>query len=316
MDLIDRLEPKIAAVVRDAPIRDMTDLPAVRRTYEAGVKRPGEVADIVQSDHLAPGLGNAPEVRLRFYRPAATTEALPCLYWIHGGGFCYGNLDGEDLWVHELIRQVHCAVVSVDWRLAPENPFPAPMDDCYAGLAWTYGHAAEMGIDAARVAVGGSSSGAGSAASLALLARDRGEFQACYQLLIYPMLDDSSTSPSSYEFTDRRIWTREANVIAWRGYLGCEPGSPGVSQYAAAARAVDLTNLPPAYMAAAEVDILVDEDIDYAQRLLRAGVPTELHVYARAHHGCLRVPADSDAGRRMNRDLREALVRTFSAQQV
>jgi len=168
--------------------------------------------------------------------------------------------------------------------LAPENPHPAPVEDCYAGLVWTTVHAGELGIDATRLAVGGGSAGGGLAAGTALLARDRGGPALCYQMLIYPMLDDRNTTPSSYEITDVGIWDRATNLNGWQALLGDQAGTEGVSPYAAPARATDLAGLPAAYLDVGTADLFRDEDIDYAQRLMQAGVPVELHVYPGAYH--------------------------------
>ena len=210
-----------------------------------------------------------------------------------------------------IVDTVGGAVVSVDWRRTPEHPFPAPMDDCYAGLAWTHRHAAELNVDPERIAVGGASSGGGSAAGLVLLARDRGEFPVCFQLLIYPMLDDRNVTPASVTLTDRRAWNRASNLIGWRAYVGDAAGTDRVSPYAAPARATDLTGLPPAYLAVGDLDLFIDEDIEYAQRLQQAGVPTELHVYPGGSHAFESYAPASALARRFVRDRDEALVRAF-----
>jgi acetyl esterase/lipase len=208
---------------------------------------------------------------------------------------------------------VGCAVVSVEWRRPPEHPFPAPMDDCYAGLAWTHRHAAELGVDPARIAIGGASSGGGSAAGLALLARDRGELPVRFQLLIYPMLDDRNVTPASRALTDPRVWNRASNLIGWRAYLGDAAGTGRVSPYAAPARATDLTGLPPAYLAVGDLDLFIDEDLEYAQRLQQADVPTELHVYPGGIHAFDSYAPASALARRFAGDRDDALRRAFAA---
>jgi len=203
---------------------------------------------------------------------------------MHGGGMIVGNLDADNVLLSEYVEQIGCVAVSVEYRLAPENPHPAPVEDCYAGLVWTVEHADELGIDATRLAIGGGSAGGGLAAGTALLARDRGGPALCYQMLVYPMLDDRNTTPSSYEITDLGIWDRAANIGGWQALLGGQAGTEGVSPYAAPARATDLSGLPPAFIDVGTADLFRDEDIDYAQRLMRAGVPVELHVYPGAYH--------------------------------
>jgi acetyl esterase/lipase len=201
MDLAKRIDPEVAAVLPGLPVLDLTDIPAARQALlerravaSAGLE---PSPTVVRQDHFAPGLNGAPEVRVRHYRPAGQQDVLPCLYWIHGGGHVLGQIEQDDLAMDHIVDAVGCAVVSVEWRRPPEHPFPAPMDDCYAGLAWTHRHAAELGVDPARIAIGGASSGGGSAAGLALLARDRGELPVRFQLLIYPMLDDRNVTPAS-----------------------------------------------------------------------------------------------------------------------
>jgi acetyl esterase/lipase len=186
------------------------------------------------------------------------------------------------------------------------------MDDCYAGLAWTHRHAAELGVDAARIAVGGASSGGGSAAGLALLARDRGELPVGFQLLIYPMLDDRNVTPASRALTDRRVWNRASNLIGWGAYLGDAAGTDLVSPYAAPARATNLAGLPPAYLAVGDLDLFIDEDIEYAQRLQQADVPTELHVYPGGTHAFDSYAPASALARRFAADRDEALRRAFA----
>lgn len=242
--------------------------------------------NVEAQDRMVPGPAGAPDVKVRIYRPKGipTSTRLPGLYFIHGGGMIMGNLDGDNARLSEYVEQVGCVAISVDYRLAPENPHPAPVEDCYAGLVWTTEHAGELGIDATRLAVGGGSAGGGLAAGTALLARDRGGPALCYQMLIYPMLDDRNTTPSSYEITDVGIWDRATNLNGWQALLGDQAGTEGVSPYAAPARATDLARLPAAYLDVGTADLFRDEDIDYAQRLMQAGVPVELHVYPGAYH--------------------------------
>jgi acetyl esterase/lipase len=316
MDLDRRLDPEIAAALAELPIMDLSDIPAARVTMLE--RRAAAAADaqpsptVVRQDHLVPGLNGAPDVRVRHYRPISQPSVLPCLYWIHGGGHVVGQVDQDDLVMDHIVDTVGCAAVSVDWRRAPEHPFPAPLDDCYAGLAWTHKHAAELNVDPRRIAVGGASSGGGSAAGLVLLARDRGEFPVCFQLLIYPMLDDRNATPASMALTDPRVWNRTSNFIGWRAYVGDAAGTDRVSPYAAPARAANLAGLPPAYVAVGDLDLFIDEDIEYAQRLQQADVPTELHVYPGGSHAFETYAPGSALARRFIRDRDEALQRAFA----
>jgi acetyl esterase/lipase len=196
-----------------------------------------------------------------------------------------GDIEQDDRLMKQMVKRIGCVAVSVDYRLAPEHPFPAPVEDCYAGLKWLFAHAGELGVEPSRIAIAGASGGGGLCAGLALMARDRREVKVAFQLLVYPMIDDRNVTPASYAITDPRMWNRESNRLGWKAYLGRDGGGADVSPYAAASRASDLTNLPPAYMPVGALDLFVDENIEYAQRLVQAGVPTELHVYPGAFHG-------------------------------
>jgi acetyl esterase/lipase len=236
---------------------------------------------VESEDRLVPG---DPDVPVRVYRPAGASGTLPALLYIHGGGFEIGSIDTEDPIARMLSREVTCVVVSVEYRLAPEHRYPAQVDDCYAGLRWMVAQAEELRIDAARIGVYGGSAGGGLSAATALMARDKGGPALAIQMLLYPMLDDRCGSASSLEISDLGLWDGWANVEAWAALLGEEAGTAGVSPLAAPARAGDLAGLPPAYIDVGELDSLRDEDVEYAVRLARAGVPTELHLYPGAYH--------------------------------
>jgi triacylglycerol lipase len=169
--------------------------------------------------------------------------------------------------------------------LAPEHVFPAAIEDCYAGLRWTVENAATLGIDTGRLGVMGESAGGGLAAALALLARDRGEYKLAFQHLTYPMIDDRTCLGEQHPHTGEFIWTSHSNRFGWQALLGQEPGGADVSPYAAASRADDLTGLPPAYIMSGALDLFVEEDLEYARRLIHAGVSTELHVFPGGFHG-------------------------------
>ncbi len=223
-------------------------------------------------------------VRVRLYRPAAhAAGALPALLWMHGGGFRVGAPETDETFCHRVAAEARCIVASVDYRLAPEHPFPAALDDCCAALDWLAGGPAGLDVDSRRLAVGGASAGGGLAAGLALLARDRGGPTLSFQFLKYPCLDDRLETPSSAEITDPRLWNREQARRSWRDYLGQAGGA--VSPYAAPARATNLEGLPPAYIYAADLDLLRDENLEYARRLRDAGVSVELRVARGAFHG-------------------------------
>ena len=238
--------------------------------------------NVAHEDRLVPGPEGAPDVPVRVYRPVNALDgaALPGIYFIHGGGMILGDVEAENYSAEQICEQVGAVVVSVEYRLAPEHPHPAPAEDCYAGLCWMARNAGELGFDPARLAVYGGSAGGGLTLATTLLARDRGFPAICFQMPIYPMIDDTNETPSSHEITDIGVWDRAANIEAWQWYLG--GGKP--DQYAAPARAEDLSGLPPAFIDVGTVDLFRDEDIAFAMRLMQAGVPTELHVSPGAYH--------------------------------
>ena len=240
--------------------------------------------NVIIEDRHIPGPPGAPDVLVRLYAPKTRRGVLPGLLWIHGGGFLVGNPMMDDTLCQRFVEEIGCVIVSVDWRLAPENPFPAGVEDCYAALTWMVASAAELLIDPERVAVAGASAGGGVAAGVVLLARDRGGPKLAFQMPLYGCLDDRHITPSSTTITDERVWNTATSKEAWKLYLaGSDENS--ISPYAAPARAKDLTNLPPAYICIGEVDLMRDENIEYATRLMQAGVPTELHIYPGAFHG-------------------------------
>ena len=227
------------------------------------------------------------DLRLVMYRPLdRADDTLPVVYHIHGGGMVMGTPEMMEVRNKILVDKLGVAVVSVDYRLAPEYVHPVPVEDCYAGLIWLVEHAEELKVDCKRLVSMGESAGGGLAAALSLLLRDRGQNVLTHQYLIYPMLDDrtgSSIEPAatSGEF----IWTRGSNRFGWGALLGHKPGGEGVSCYAAPARAEDVSNLPPTFMYTGALDLFMEEDLEFAKRLMSAGVPTELHVYQGAIHG-------------------------------
>jgi acetyl esterase/lipase len=253
---------------------------------------------VVRSEHSVPG---DPPVPVRVHRPKDAGDLLPCMYSIHGGGYILGTYDMDDGLFDRLSPKVGLLGVSVEYRLAPETPYPTPLEDCYRGLKWVYDHAEELGVDASRIGIGGTSAGGGLAAALALLARDRGEVPVWFQLLDCPMLDDRQYTWSS-RLDGLEVWNKSANELGWRSYLGDLYGRSDLPYYAAPARAIDLSGLPPAFVSVGGVDGFLAEDVDYAVRLMQAGVPTELHVYPGAPHGYALVP-DSAVARQSRRDI-------------
>jgi acetyl esterase/lipase len=309
MRFLERLDPEVGAVLDAVPLLDLTDIPRARAEREelaaAGRARWLPSGRVRTEDRWIPGRSGDPDVRLRVHRPQAGPTGATLL-WVHGGGHVLGSADQDDPLLDAVVARTGCTAVAVDWRRAPEHPYPAALDDCYAALAALANGG--LGDIPGKVVVGGASSGGGLAAGLALLARDRGEHALAGQLLIYPMLDDRGRTPSSRSITDRRVWNVESNRLAWAAYLAGRADAD-VPAYAAPARAEDLRGLPPTWLATAELDLFWDEDLDFARRLLEAGVPTELHVYPGGVHGFDLFAPEAEISRRFCRDRDEAFDR-------
>ncbi|MEV4315266.1 alpha/beta hydrolase [Actinocrispum sp. NPDC049592] len=255
----------------------------------------------------------AGDVPVRIYSRAGRDEPRPGFVHIHGGGFVMGTIDWSDAACMERADKLDIVVVSVDYRLAPEHPYPIPVEDCYAALTWTASNAAELGIDPDRLGVGGDSAGGGLTAGTVLLARDRGGPAISFQYLGIPELDDRLDTPSMTEFVDTPLWNRPRAVFSWESYLGdLKPGGEDVPVYAAPSRATDLSGLPPAVVTACQFDPLRDEDIIYAQRLMQAGVLVELRHYPGTFHGCGMI-REAGVVKRMNADYLEDLRRGLKA---
>lgn len=285
MNIDSLIDPEVAAVLASMPRIDgfaYDQLPAMRKLrLDLAIATP--LSDAVErQDVMVPGSAGAPDVPIRIHRPKGASGALPCLYFMHGGGYVMGTHRTDDLRFDRWCPLLGCVGVSVDYRLAPETPYPGPLQDCHDGLAWVHRHAQSLGIDPARIGIGGASAGGGLAAGLALMARERREVPVAFQLLIYPMIDDRMTSASSAWPVP--IWTPASNRVGWAAYLGALAGGEVPAQ-AAPARATDLSGLPPAQIVVGALDGFLDEDVDYAMRLTHAGVPTELMVFPGAPHG-------------------------------
>lgn len=308
------VDPELRPMVGAWPqlVYDETVLPLIRRPGRLPTEP--TVADdrVERLERKASGRDGAPDVPLLVYRPHERGEVLPCIFHIHGGGYLAGSAEMMEPLHRPLVRELGCVLVSANYRLAPETAYPGPLEDCYAGLAWVFANSEALGVDPARIGVMGESAGGGLAAGLTLLARDRGEYRLAFQHLISPMLDDRTcVAAEPHPFTGEYVWTPSANRFGWRSYLGAEPGSEGISPYAAPARMEDLSRLPPTFLSAGALDLFVEEDMDYAHRLTRAGVATELHVYPGAVHGF--TMADAKVARRSIRDSRDALARALAS---
>ncbi|MDX2939334.1 alpha/beta hydrolase [Streptomyces ipomoeae] len=262
-------------------------LAALREALAAAASTPEQLGRdglIAVEERKVPGPESATDVSLLICRPTASAGRRPVVYHVHGGGMVVGtNRSGVDVFV-DWALELDLVVVSVEYRLAPEHPHPAPVEDVYAGLVWTVDHAEEIGGDPARVVVTGSSAGGGLTAAATLLARDRGGPRPLGHMLVSPMLDDRNDTPSAHQMAGLGVWDRSANAMGWATLLGDRCGTPGVSAYAAPARAEDLSALPPAYLDVGSAETFRDETVAYAARLWQAGGDAELHVWPGGFH--------------------------------
>ena len=308
MDGADLLDPTIAAIADSVPIPDITaEVLLTMRGTPLG-SPPGLSDEVERTDHV---VSTDPEVIVRVHRRKGLEGALPCVYSIHGGGYILGSYAMDDARFDSWCRRFDVVGVSVEYRLAPETPYPGPLDDCDAGLRWVVDHAGDLGVDPDRIGVAGVSAGGGLAAALALRVRDRGEPQLRFQLLDCPMIDDRQATVSSR--LDRLlVWSRHSNEFGWRSYLGELYGADDIPYVAAAARCEDLRGLPPTFVAVGGADGFRDEDVDYGLRLSQAGVATELHVYPGAPHGVQMFPGNAIA-RQWQRDEDEWLGRQLAS---
>lgn len=267
------------------------DLRRVARVLPRGVVGPRVLRGVRVVERLAArrpppadvSVERAGAVEVRVHRPPDAGEGpRAALLWIHGGGYVIGLAAQDDTLCRELARRLGAVVAAVDYRVAPEHPYPTPLHDCHDALEWL---AARPDVDAARVAIAGASAGGGLAAALALLARRRGRVQPVFQALSYPMLDDRTVLRDDLDERHVRLWTNSSNRFGWASYLGTTPGSAGVEGTAAPAREDDLAGLPPAWIGVGSHDLFHDEDLRYAQRLRGAGVPCEVTLVDGAFHG-------------------------------
>ncbi|MFF8594277.1 alpha/beta hydrolase [Streptomyces sp. NPDC015220] len=289
-------DPELAAALEEAGdlLRPgLTTLADVTAARDSDAARLPELLDLTMdgafevTDRTAPGPRGTPGVALLVCRPTARTAGArrPVLYHVHGGGMVLGcnrlGVNTALAWAKEL----DAVVVSVEYRLAPEHPHPAPVEDVYAGLLWTAEHAGELGADPGRIVLVGASAGGGLAAALALLLRDRKGPRPMAQMLMSPMLDDRNDTPSARQMAGVDVWDRRANETAWTALLGDRRGAPDVSPYAAPARAEDLSGLPPAFLDVGSAETFRDEVVAYASRIWQAGGVAELHVWPGGCHG-------------------------------
>lgn len=254
------------------------------------------------------------ERKVRIYKPVKGNEEIfPAVYWMHGGGYVLGRPEVDDRICTKIAQEVHCVVVSIDYRLAPEHPYPAGLEDAYSGLKWTWDQAQTLSIDRDRIAIAGPSAGGGLAAALALLVRDRQEMKLIFQMPLYPMIDDQIGTYSGQEFTKEtmpKAWNMDNNIIAWDMYLrGVDRAT--MPYYAAPFRADDLTGLPPTYTCVGQLDPFRDETMKYVQRLAEAGIPVEFQLYPGCYHGFDALGDQTEISRKANETYIEVLKKVF-----
>lgn len=309
-----RFDPELETWLEGLPTFPIDDLPRWRATLRDFVTaNPGTgltTSSLHFEERTFENSLDGSICRVRLYYPVGRSAFSPAVLFIHGGGFILGDLDSDGWMAEAISAEAEVVVISVDYRLAPEHPFPAALDDCYAALLWTFANGDELGLDSARVAISGNSAGAGLAAGVALRARDMGGPHLCFQYLGIPELDDRLTSDSMRAYHDTPVWNRPQAELSWKCYLGPKAGGPDVSPYAAPARAQTLEGLPPTFVSVDQFDPLRDEGIEFARRLMQAGVFTELHAYPGTFHAASAVQ-DSSIGRRILADQINALRSTF-----
>ncbi|MEL7977630.1 alpha/beta hydrolase [Isoptericola sp. F-RaC21] len=268
-------------------------LPLLRQSPPRAVR-----PDVRTERRAVPGPVGGPDVEIELYHPLHRSRPSGVLVWVHGGGYVMGSVAIGDTFCSDVAAE-GVLVVSVEYRLAPEHPFPAPLDDVMAVLAWVLDHAVDLGVDPERVAVGGDSAGGGLAAGAAQRAHDEG-LPVAFQLLVYPMLDDRTVQRAERDGEWALVWTPPANRFGWTAYLGHAPGDRTPAPYAAPARRADLAGLPPAWIGVGDIDLFHAEDVEYARRLRAAGVAVDLDVVPGMFHGGDRssaVPAAEFRGR-------------------
>ncbi|MEM8906592.1 MAG: alpha/beta hydrolase [Bacteroidota bacterium] len=319
------LHPELQKIVKYTPPVNFQDIDQARKGIDKMhrfLPKVNESGVLIEERLLTQLEHHDHAVPIRIYRPQVPTkrtfvqlfhktQQLPAMVFMHWGGFCVGDLRTEHARCIHLCRAIGMVVISIDYRLAPEHPFPCGLEDCYAVLGWTHQQAKTLGIDPQKIAVGGTSAGGGLAAGLALKARDLGGPPIALQYLGFPVLDHRCSTDSAKSFVETPNWTSEANRLMWQYYL---KDRTNISPYAAPSSASDLSQLPPTYLWTAEFDPLRDEGIAYALRLLEAGVSVELHNFPNTMHGFDSAPIEQGIVLRARQAQVVALKRFFKIQ--
>ena len=300
------LDPEFAAAI--APIGEamanatppaVGDVEARRAMWEpiigaAGAAQPTPT-DVTMTDRHATA-DDGTQIKMRWYSKQDVSPGSAVVFF-HGGGYIFGHIDLFDGPLARYVSASGVPMLSVEYRRAPEHPFPTPVEDAYAALRWLHDNAAELGVDPARIGVMGDSAGGGIAAALTILARDRSGPHIARQILLMPMLDDRTRNPDPY-IAPYALWSYDDSATAWPALLGTAAGGPDVPATAAPARLTDATDLPPAYIEVGQIDVFRDEDLEYAITLSRSGVPVEFHLHPGVPHEFDSIAFDSDVARR------------------
>jgi acetyl esterase/lipase len=310
------LRPIIEAMATRMKMPPLTEesLKQIRSMPMPAAFLPKPLADPPIVEKMIPGRAGAPDVKVLVIGQKADGKTRPAVLYIHGGGYILGSPWAEVIGAQTLAVDLDCVVVMVDYRLAPETRFPGSLEDNYAGLQWLHTNADSLGVDRKRIALFGGSAGGGHAAALAIAARDRGEIPICYQVLIYPMLDDHTGSTRMPPpFIGTYGWSASDNRLGWTSLLGVPAGSKSVPKGSVPSRVEDLSRLPPAFIGVGALDLFVEEDMEYAQRLVLAGVPTKLLVEPGAFHGFDQMAPQSRIAKEFTSTWKSELATRFAA---
>ncbi|MGD9955281.1 MAG: alpha/beta hydrolase [Candidatus Nanopelagicales bacterium] len=303
--MVDGLDPQFRVPMAYLPL---SFNPTVVKLYRQAPAPSVDLGDVALDVRTLPPAGGLDGVDVRIYEPPGRADGSPAVLFIHGGGYVIGSAAGDDALCADLARQLGALVVSVEYRLAPEHPFPAPHEDCLRALRWMHAEADALRIDPARIAVSGESAGGGLAAGLVQRAVDDG-IPVAFQHLIYPMLDDRTVQRAEAGDAWHAVWTPPSNRYGWASYLGTEPGGDIVPPYAVPSRRASLAGLPPTWIGVGSADLFHDEDVAYAEALREAGVPCTLHVTPGMPHAGQRFAVEAPASQAFERSGLEALAR-------
>jgi acetyl esterase/lipase len=311
------VDPELRAALAAMPLLDFeAQFQDGKRLPQPEVRNEPPRPDVTVEEEMVPGLAGAPAIKVLVINRDANSSPRPAVLFLHGGGYIGGSVWRQLFRMQDVAEAHDCVVISVEYRIAPETPFPGPRDDCYAALEWLHDNAERLGVDASRVVLLGESAGGGLAAQLSLMARDRGALPILAQILVYPMLDDRSGLDRVVPaHIGTYVWTRASSQFAWKCYLGTDAGGPGTPPEAALARHMDLAGLPPTWIGVGGLDLFVTENIAFAERLMTAGVSTELLVVPGAYHGFNRSAPKAAVSRTFNAAWNDALARYFAAAQ-